>query len=325
MSQILSTIRAAAPSDLLVGFETADDAAVYRLDAERAMVCTADFITPVVDDPRTFGRIAAANSLSDVYAMGGVPLLALNLLGFPPVGLPNAALAEILLGAAEVCAEAGCAVGGGHPARDDEVQFGRRVTGTVHPARILRNSTARPGDRLILTKPLGTGALVAALRKDRVDAAGYAALVASMTTLNRCGAVLWQHGATAVTDVTGFGLTGHALEMAAGSGVQLVIDPARLPLLPRAVELCGEGFTCGGTKSNAAFTAGGIRFGQGLGEAMIGLLNDPQTSGGLLIAVPADRAADLARAALAAGAPCAVEIGEVKAGGPDRPRLVFPG
>jgi selenide,water dikinase len=324
LSQILATIRAAAPADLLVGFETADDAAVYRLDGERALVCTADFITPVVDDPRTFGRVAAANSLSDVYAMGGTPLVALNLLGYPPAQVPNAVLGEILAGAAETCAEAGCAVGGGHSVRDDEVKFGLSVTGIVHPDRILRNSTARPGDRLLLTKPLGTGALVAAMRKGRLDAAGYAALVECMTALNRCGAVLWEHGASAATDVTGFGLTGHALEMAQGSGVQLVIDPAHLPLLPEAVELCAEGFTCGGTRTNAGFTGHHVHFGAGVTDGMTGLLNDPQTSGGLLIAVPAERAAGLAEAALAHGAPCAAEIGEVRSRTGDAPCLVFP-
>lgn len=279
----------------------------------------------MVDDARTFGRVAAANSLSDVYAMGGVPLVALNLLGYPPAGVPNAVLGEILAGAGEICREAGCAVGGGHSVRDDEVKFGLSVTGLVHPDRILRNSTARPGDRLILTKPLGTGALAAALKQGRLDEAGYAALVRCMTALNRCGAVLWEHGATAATDITGFGLTGHALEMAAGADVQLVIDPARLPLLPEAVRLCGEGFTCGGTRSNAAFTGAVIRYGEGVPEAMRGLLNDPQTSGGLLVSVPADRAADLAAAALAHGALCAVEVGEVHAGAPGAPRLVFPG
>ena len=217
MSEILEPIQAAAGPNLLVGFDTADDAGVYRLDDDRAIVSTADFITPVVDDPRTFGRVAAANSISDVYAMGGMPLMALNLLGYPPVGLPNHVLGEILAGAAEICAEAGCAVAGGHTVRDDEVKFGLSVTGTVHPDRILRNSTAQPGDRLVLTKPLGTGALVAAMKKGRLDDAGYDALVTCMTTLNSCGARLHEFGATAATDVTGFGLTGHGLEMAQGS------------------------------------------------------------------------------------------------------------
>ena len=203
------------------------------------------------------------------------------------------------------------------------MEFGLSVTGSVHPDRILRNSTARPGDRLLLTKPLGTGALVAAMMKGRLDAAGYDALVASMAALNRCGTVLWEHGAHAATDVTGFGLTGHALEMANGAGVQLVIATGRLPLLPAAVELCGEGFTCGGTRANAGFTGSHIRIDNGLSDAMVGLLNDPQTSGGLLVAVPADRVAELAAAALAHGALCAEEIGEVRRLDDSEPRLVF--
>ena len=181
MSEILAPIQASAGPNLLVGFDTADDAGVYLVDDHRAIVSTADFITPVVDDPRTFGRVAAANSISDVYAMGGTPLMALNLLGYPPVGLPNEILGEILAGSGEVCAEAGCAVAGGHTVRDEEVKFGLSVTGTVHPGKILRNSTAREGDRLVLTKPLGTGALAAAHKMGALPpgSPGYAALVAT--------------------------------------------------------------------------------------------------------------------------------------------------
>ncbi len=323
MSEILDPIRAASPADLLVGFETADDAGVYRLDADRAVVCTADFITPVVDDPRTFGRIAAANSLSDVYAMGGTPLLALNLLGYPPAGVPNEVLGEILVGGAEVCAEAGCAVAGGHSVRDEEVKFGLSVTGTVHPDRILRNSTARPGEVLLLTKPLGTGALVAAVKKGRVDDAGFDALVICMTALNRCGAHLWDAGVGAATDVTGFGLTGHAFEMASAADVTFVIATSALPLLPDAVRLCAEGFTCGGTRSNAAFTAGGIRFADDLPEGMTGLLHDPQTSGGLLVSAPADRVADVQAVMGEHGALCAEIVGEVTPRDTDGPYLDF--
>lgn len=323
MSAILEPIKAAAGPNLLVGFDTADDAGVYRLTGELAVVCTADFITPVVDDPRTFGRVAAANSLSDVYAMGGIPLLALNLLGFPPVDLPSEVLGEILAGAGEVCAEAGCAVAGGHTVRDDEVKFGLCVTGRVHPDRILRNSTARAGDRLVLTKPLGTGALVAAMKKGRLDGGQFQALVTCMTTLNRCGAGLFDLGATACTDVTGFGLSGHALEMARGANVTLHIDPSKLPLLPEAVRLCGEGFTCGGTAANASFVDRAVRFGPDLGADMIGLLNDPQTSGGLLIAVPERLVTALQAAVLADGALCAAVIGRVDTRQPDEPFLVF--
>ena len=323
MSQILEPIKAANPADLLVGFETADDAAVYRQDAQRAIVSTADFITPVVDDARVFGRVAAANSISDVYAMGGRPLMALNLLGYPPVGVPNHILGEILAGGAEICQEARCAVAGGHTVRDDEIKFGLSVTGEVHPDRILRNSTAHPGDKLVLTKPLGTGALVAALKKGRVDAAGYDALVASMTGLNRCGERLFEVGATACTDVTGFGLSGHALEMAQGSDAQLCIETSALPLLPDAVPLCADGFTCGGTQSNASFTGQAIHFADGLPDGMVGLVHDPQTSGGLLFSVPADRldeAMDLLREeeTLARAV-----VGEVRSRTADGPWLSF--
>lgn len=288
----MEPIKAANPTNLMVGFETADDAAVYRLDDEKAIVSTADFITPVVDDAHAFGRVAATNSISDVYAMGGRPLMALNLLGYPPVGVPNHLLGEILGGAAQICREAGCAVAGGHTVRDEEVKFGLSVTGEIHPERIMRNSTAQVGDVLLLTKPLGTGALIAALKKGRVDQAGYEALIDSMTSLNKCGLRLHEMGATACTDVTGFGLSGHALEMAEGSGAQLVIDTAALPLLPEAVALCGEGFTCGGTQSNAQHTGQAIRFAENVGQDMVGLVHDPQTSGGLLISVPVDRRDD---------------------------------
>jgi len=323
LSEILEPIRDAADSDLLVGFDTADDAGVCLIDAGQAVVSTADFITPVVDDPRTFGRIAAANSLSDVYAMGGTPLMALNLLGYPPVGLPNWILGEILAGGAEKCAEAGCPVAGGHSVRDDEVKFGLSVTGAVHPDRILRNSTARPGDRLVLTKPLGTGALVAAVKKNRVDQAGYQALVNCMTTLNKCGESLFELGATAATDVTGFGLSGHALEVAKGSNVRLAIDTGALPLLPEAVELCGEGFTCGGTRSNASFAGNDIRYADGMGEDMIGLLNDPQTSGGLLICVPPERLDEMISFLTGSETLATAVIGEVLEFRPEGPWLDF--
>ncbi len=323
MSEILEPIQAAAGPNLLVGFDTADDAGVYLIDDGRAIVSTADFITPVVDDPRTFGRIAAANSISDVYAMGGTPIMALNLLGYPPVGLPNHVLGEILAGSAETCAEAGCAVAGGHTVRDDEVKFGLSVTGTVHPDKILRNSTAQVGDKLVLTKPLGTGALVAAMKKGRLDEAGFSALVTCMTTLNKCGTRLHEFGVTAATDVTGFGLSGHGLEMAKGSGVCLTIDTDALPLLPEAVELCGEGFTCGGTNSNASFTELDLQYAVSLSSGMIGLLNDPQTSGGLLIAVPAARLDQLTAFLNEFGTLSTAVIGEASPHRPDGPWLDF--
>lgn len=323
MSAILEPIQTAAGPNLLVGFDTADDAGVYQLSADRAIVCTADFITPVVDDPRTFGRVAAANSISDVYAMGGTPLVALNLLGYPPASLPSAVLGEILAGAGEVCAEAGCAVAGGHTVRDEEVKFGLSVTGEVHPDKILRNSTAQPGDFLVLTKPLGTGALVAAMKKNQLEADHLQQLITCMTSLNRCGTLLFDLGATACTDVTGFGLSGHALEMAKGSGLTLHIDPQTLPLLPKADSLCAEGFTCGGTKANARFASGDVSYGADLNEGMIGLINDPQTSGGLLISVPANRLDALRATVVENGAMCASVIGQVTSRVPGAPYLVF--
>ncbi len=311
---MLDRLPAAADPNLLVGFETADDAGVYLLDADRAVVVTADFITPIVDVPEDFGAIAAANSLSDVWAMGGRPLVAINLCGYPHTELPPEVLSAILAGAAAKCAEAGVAVAGGHTVRDSEVKFGLSVTGVVHPRRILRNSTARPGDVLILTKPLGTGALASAHKKGLLPPGsdGYRALVACATALNRQGELLFDHGATAATDVTGFGLVGHALEMARGSGVTLEIDTRALPLLPDAVELCAAGHTCGGTKSNAAWTGSHVSYATGMSEGMLGLLNDPQTSGGLLIAVPRERQAAMLDALAAAGAIAPVVVGAIQ-------------
>ncbi len=323
MTEILSAIKATVVNDLLVGFDTADDAGVYRLDEARAVVSTADFITPVVDDPFTFGQVAAANSLSDIYAMGAAPLMALNLMGYPPAGLPNSVLGEILAGGADICGLAGCAVAGGHTVRDEEVKFGLSVTGLVDPRKLLRNSTAQPGDRLVLTKPLGTGALVAAMKKGLLDENHTRALITCMTTLNDIGSRLYDLGANACTDVTGFGLTGHALEMAEGSGVALTIRCGELPLLPDAVELCGQGFTCGGTVSNSRFTAGKLHYDQALGEDMIGLLNDPQTSGGLLVSVAPDRCDELAGALRESGALAAAVIGEVAVHEPSAPFLAL--
>ena len=311
--------------ELLVGWETSDDAAVYLVDDGRAVVSTADFITPVVDHPRAFGAAAAANSLSDVYAMGGRPIMALNLCGYPQGEVPPEVIGEILRGAAEVCRTAGAAMAGGHTVRDAEVKFGMAVTGLVDPAHLLRNCTARPGDALILTKPLGTGALAAALKQDHLphDGDHARALIATMSALNASGPVLAEAGATACTDVTGFGLTGHALEMAVGSDAALHIDASALPLLPDAVALCGQGFTCGGTKANAAFTGGRIAYADHLDEATVGLLNDPQTSGGLLVAVPGDRIDAFCKLALDAGASCAAVIGTVSSRTPDSPYLIF--
>ena len=308
-----------------MGWETADDAAVYLLPDGQAIVSTVDFITPVVDDPCDFGAVAAANSLSDVYAMGGRPIMALNLCGFPENELPTEVIGEILRGAAEVCRQAGVAMAGGHTVRDAEVKFGLAVTGLVDPALMLRNCTARPGDALLLTKPLGTGALAAALKKGALPADGEhaRALIATMRALNSCGPALAAAGAHAATDVTGFGFTGHALEMATGSGVRLEVEMAALPLLPDAVSLCGEGHTCGGTKSNHGYTRDRIAYDESLDDASRGLLNDPQTSGGLLIAVPGDRIEEFRDLALELGASCAAYIGSVHEHSPGEPHLII--
>ncbi len=257
--------------------------------------------------------------------MGGHPLLALNLLGYPQDELPVEVVGGILAGAAAVCREAGVVVGGGHTIRDHEIKFGLSVVGLVDPARLLRNCTVRPGDRLVLTKPLGSGALAGAVRMGMLGPGNpdYEELVAVMRALNRCGTILPEVGATACTDVTGFGLTGHGWEMATGSDVTLVIETDTLPLLPRAVELCGQGFTCGGTKANLGFTEDDISYDPRLGEDMIGLLNDPQTSGGLLFSVPPERCDEAVAAVLEHGATCAVVIGEARAHAAGAPFLLF--
>jgi selenide,water dikinase len=294
------------PTDpnLLVGFETNDDAGVYLLRDDLALVQTVDFLTPIVDDPHTFGQIAAANSLSDVYAMGGKPLSALSIVGFPPSGVPEV-LEQILRGGLSKMEEAGCVVVGGHSIRDEELKFGYAVTGTVHPGHIWRNVGARPGDVLLLTKPLGTGVIATALKQGRASAATLEASAASMTRLNRdAAAVLAEFVAAAkgespvhaVTDITGFGLLGHAREMAAGSSVSFRLDHACIGYLPGAVEAAREGFLAGGLKNNREFLEGCVAFTDGVAEEYRNLLYDPQTSGGLLIAMAAASAPEARKA-----------------------------
>jgi selenide,water dikinase len=285
------------PTDpnLLVGFDTNDDAGVYLLRDDLALVQTVDFLTPIVDDPHVFGQIAAANSLSDVYAMGGKPLSALSIVGYPASGVPEV-LEQILRGGLSKMEEAGCVVVGGHSIRDEELKFGYAVTGTVHPGRVWRNVGARPGDVLLLTKPLGTGVIATALKQGRASAATLEASAASMTRLNRDAAdVLAEFVAAtkgespvhAVTDITGFGLLGHAREMAAGSGVSFRLDHACIGYLPGAVEAARDGFLAGGLKNNREFLEGCVTFTDGVAEEYRNLLYDPQTSGGLLIALAA--------------------------------------
>ncbi len=305
--------------NVLVGFETNDDAGVYRLADDLALVQTVDFFTPIVDDPYLYGQIAAANSLSDVYAMGGRPISALSIVAFPEKGDPDV-LEQILRGGLAKMVEAGCSVLGGHSIRDDDMKFGYAVTGVINPQRVWRNVGARSGDTLLLTKALGTGVISTALKKSRATDTSLAASAASMTRLNRDAAEALRQvdglagggaGAIhAVTDVTGFGLLGHALEMAAGSGVSLEMNHARMDYLPGAAEAAREGHLAGGLKNNREFVGDCVGFAETVREEFRHLLYDPQTSGGLLVAI-APEAADAALAALAQRGVAARAIGQV--------------
>jgi selenide,water dikinase len=272
--------------DLLIGLEGPDDAAVYRLSDDLALVQTVDFFPPVVDDPYVFGAVAAANAMSDVYAMGGEVLLALNVAAFPE-NLPPEILSNILLGGADKVAEGGGVVAGGHTVYDAEPKYGLAVTGVVHPDRVVRKRGARPGDALVLTKPLGTGLILTAAREDAAAEAHVDAAVASMLRLNRHPAhIAVEAGVHAMTDVTGFGLAGHAWEVAAASGVRLVLDTRALPALPGALDYARAGITMGGTRRNREGLAGRVTVAPGAGPELEALLYDPQTSGGLLMALP---------------------------------------
>lgn len=288
---MLARVPRVTNENVLVGFDTADDAGVYRLSADLALVQTVDFFTPIVDDPYTFGAIAAANALSDVYAMGGRPISALSILAYPGKGDLDD-LGQILAGGAEKMREAECAILGGHSVNDDEIKFGYSVTGTIHPERVMTNAAARPGDALVFTKRIGTGVISTALKKGIADPAHVAASIESMLTLNRraCEAML-QFDVHAVTDITGFGLIGHAREMAAGSNVTLEIDSRKIEFLPGAVEYARAGATPGGLAANRDFASCAV---EGDSE-FINLLYDPQTSGGLLISLAAADAAALER------------------------------
>jgi len=286
--------------NVLVGFDTNDDAGVYLLADSLALVQTVDFFTPIVDEPHLFGQIAAANSLSDVYAMGGRPISALAILGFPEKGDP-ALMEEIIRGGLSKMVEAGCSVIGGHSIRDDDLKFGYAVTGVINPQRVWRNVGAQPGDVLLLTKPIGTGVIATALKKNRASEESLAAAATSMTRLNRDAAEALQEAAGAihaVTDITGFGLLGHAREMAVGSGVSLELDHARVEYLPGAVQAAREGHLAGGLKNNRDFVGDCAGFADAVREEFRSLFFDPQTSGGLLVAI-APEAADAALAALA--------------------------
>jgi selenide, water dikinase len=291
LETLLASLVPGEAEDLLVGLDPADDAAVYRLDHERALVFTVDFFPPVVDDPRDFGAIAAVNALNDVFAMGGAPLLALSVTAFPEE-LPTEVLADVLAGADERVRAAGAILAGGHTIRDDEPKYGLSVVGTVHPDGVWTKSAARPGDGLWLTKALGTGLVLQAQRDGRAPEGSLEAAVAAMRTLNRDAAeALRPFSPNAVTDVTGFGLVGHAWELADRSGVRVVLDAGSLPALPGALELASEGVRTGGDRRNREFA--GPHVGGAAGEAAEALAYDPQTAGGLLLALPAERGAVL--------------------------------
>jgi selenide,water dikinase len=289
----LATVPRWADENVLIGFDTADDAGVYKLTPECALVQTVDFFTPIVDDPCTFGAIAAANALSDVYAMGGRPISALSILAWPAKG-DLSDLKQILRGGAEKMREAGCSILGGHSVADDEIKFGYAVTGVVHPARIKANAGALPGDALVFTKRLGTGVISTALKRGIANPGHVETSIASMLTLNRraCEEML-RFDVHGCTDVTGFGLIGHAREMALASHVTLEIAVDQLRFLPGALEYARQGAVPGGLKNNREFAACAVETLRQLPREIEDLLYDPQTSGGLLIALPEAEVAPL--------------------------------
>jgi selenide,water dikinase len=302
---------------LLVGTETGDDAAVWQLDDATCVIATTDFFMPMVDDPFDFGRIAATNAISDVYAMGGRPIMALAILGMPLDKISTQTVREILRGGKAICATAGIPVAGGHSIDSPEPIYGLAVIGTCRPEDVLRNSGAKPGDALILTKALGVGIYSAAIKKEALAESGYAEMIASTTLLNRIGSQLAQDpNVHAITDVTGFGLLGHALEMARGSGCALVIRDADVPLFFEAASLARDGYVTGASRRNWASYGDAVNLPPDMPEWRRHLLTDPQTSGGLLIACERNSAAALAEKIIADGYPSARLVGHVEPGLP---------
>ena len=300
------------PPQLLVGIETADDAAVYQLNDEQALIATTDFFMPIVDDPYDFGRIAATNAISDVYAMGGTPIMALGLVGMPINVLPLETIGAILRGGQDVCRDAGIPIAGGHTIDSVEPIYGLVVLGLVHPSRVKKNSGAQVGDVLVLGKPLGIGILSAALKKDALSAEGYARMIAVTTQLNKPGIALAQlDGVHALTDITGFGLAGHTLELARGAGVQVRIDWTRTPLVVGASALAEQGYITGASGRNWASYGSEISLPATFSEVDKALLSDPQTSGGLLVSCSANSAAEVLAIFRAQGFGDAAVIGEV--------------
>lgn len=299
--------------NLLVGFDTSDDAGVYRLTDEIAIITTADFITPPVNDPFLYGQIAAANAISDVYAMGGKPVTCINLVGFPSKKLPPEQLHQIIAGALDKITESGAVLAGGHSVEDDEPKFGLAVTGVVHPDKVWSNATARAGDELVLTKPIGSGVLFNANLKGWVSDAAFKECLETVSTLNRKAAeVMAEFEIHSATDITGFGLAGHALEMGEGSGVLVEIDLAKTPIMREALEMYKKGMSTGVNKLNREQVEPKGRFDADLPAWHLEIAFDPQTSGGLMVAVPAGEGEKLVAALHDAGVMAAAVIGQVK-------------
>jgi selenide, water dikinase len=317
LTQVLRHVPTLTDPRILVDASTRDDAAVYRLTADRAIVATVDFFTPIVDDAYDFGRIAATNAFSDVYAMGGTPLLALNLVGWPRDTLPYDLLGDVLRGGADIAQQAGAFVLGGHSVDDPEPKYGMVAIGEVHPDRIVTLARAQPGDVLVLTKPIGTGVLSTALKRDLATAADLAPAVASMTTLNAgASRAMLAVGVHAATDVTGFGLLGHLHNMLMASGVAATLESTAVPLLAGAAKVVERGAVPGGTKRNREALVPHVTFTSAVSEVVRTLLFDAQTSGGLLIAVPEDRAARLLETLQSEQTPVAARIGRIGKGVP---------
>ena len=303
------------PKELMVGIETSDDAAVYRLNDEQALVATTDFFMPIVDDPFDFGRIAATNAISDVYAMGGTPIMALALVGMPINKLPLDTIGQILEGGASVCREAGIPIAGGHTIDSVEPIYGLVVMGLVHPSKVKKNSAARAGDVLVLGKPLGVGVLSAALKKGVLGADGYAAMIANTTKLNKPGRLLADMpGVHAMTDVTGFGLLGHLLEIARGAQLHAQLDMPAIPLLPGVLQLAHDGFFTGASGRNWDAYGKDVQLDEALSPAQRALLTDPQTSGGLLVACDPASVDDVLALFAREGFADAAVVGRIDAG-----------
>ena len=303
------------PKELMVGIETADDAAVYRLNDQQALIATTDFFMPIVDDPYDFGRIAATNAISDVYAMGGTPIMALALVGMPIDKLPLEVIGDIIRGGESICAEAGIPIAGGHTIDSVEPIYGLVVLGLVHPDKVKRNADARAGDQLVLGKPLGVGVLSAALKKNLLDDAGYRAMIENTTRLNKPGRLLSEMpGVHALTDVTGFGLLGHLLELSRGAGLTARLDMTSIPLLPGVQELAANGVVTGASGRNWAAYGHDVGLGAGISAAQQMLLTDPQTSGGLLVSCAPEAVPQVLALFRENGFEQAAVIGEMQAG-----------